>query len=114
MGVGHPADLNDGSHTLVVRFVAQVGDAADPPLAHLASDALQHGGLLHRVGQFGDDDVHLAPTDVFHIHPRLGDDALSAGVVGGADGIQLVTRTIIPVAINHPAGGKVGAGDDLH
>ena len=37
VGVGHAADLNDDPHALVVRLVAQVGDAAD-----FSSGLLQH------------------------------------------------------------------------
>ena len=69
---------------------------------------------MHRVGQFGDDDVGLPPADVLQVDPGLGDDAPSSRFVGGADGVYPFARNLLPEAIDHATGGKVGAGDDLH
>ena len=63
--VGHRValQLDDDAETVAVGFVAQVGDALDLLLAHQFGDALDHGGLVHLVGNFGDDDRFAVLAD---------------------------------------------------
>ncbi len=52
IGHGVALQLDHDAHTVAVGFVAQIGDAVDLLLAHQFGDALDHGGLVHLVGNF--------------------------------------------------------------
>ena len=51
-------DLDVDAHPVAVGLVAQVGDAVDPLLLDEVGDLLEQRGLVHLVGQLGDDDRH--------------------------------------------------------
>ena len=58
--VGVALDLDVDAHAVAVGLVAQVGDALDLLGADELGDLLEQGGLVHHVGQLGDDDRHAA------------------------------------------------------
>ena len=79
--------LDDHAKTVAVGFVAQIGDALDLLLAHQFGDALDHGGLVHLVGNFGDDDRFAILADGVDRDLAAHHDRAAAEVIGGADSL---------------------------
>jgi hypothetical protein len=52
-------------NSLLIGFVAQVGDLRDVFITHQVGDLLDELGLVHLIGEFGDDDGHLAHLERF-------------------------------------------------
>ena len=63
VGHGVALQLDDDAIALAVAFVAHVGNAFDPLLAHQLGDPLDHRGLVHLVGNLGDDDRFAVLAD---------------------------------------------------
>ena len=72
---------------VAVGFVAQVGDALDLLLAHQFGDALHHGGLVHLVGDFRDDDGFAILADGVDRDLAAHHDRAAAEMIGGADAL---------------------------
>ena len=74
---------------VAVGFVAQIGDALDLLVAHQFGDALDHRGLVHLVGNFGDDDGFAVLADGLDRRPcrasrsSRGRDDRPSGCPGG-------------------------------
>jgi hypothetical protein len=60
LGRGAALEFDDDAHALAVRFVAQVADLVQSPLARQLGDALDQGGLVELVGDLRDDDAESA------------------------------------------------------
>ena len=92
--------LDDDPHAVAVALVAEVRDALDPLFPHQFGDPFDQGGLVHLIGNLGDDD-HLT-----FLADRL-DARLAAHDDGAASADQRVSgaRTAHDLA----AGGKVRA-----
>ena len=87
--VGHGVALqfDDDAKTVAVGFVAQVGDALDLLLAHQFGDALDHGGLVHLEGNFGDDDRFAILADGVDRDLAAHHDRAAAEMIGRADAL---------------------------
>ena len=87
--VGHGVALqfDDDAETVAVGFVAQVGDALDLLLAHQFGDALDHGGLVHLEGNFGDDDRFAILADGVDRDLAAHHDRAAAEMIGRADAL---------------------------
>jgi hypothetical protein len=81
-----------------IRLVTEIADAVDPALPHQLGDALDQGGLVHHVGDLGDDDA-LPPLALFEIRSGAYGDLATSGLVGGADAVA---------ATDEPAGREIG------
>ena len=86
VGDGVALELDDDAHAVAVAFVADVGDALDPLVAHELGDLLDHRRLVHLVRNLGDDDRFALLADRLDMR-RLAahHDRAAPGLVGGAD-----------------------------
>ena len=85
VGHGLALELDHDAIAVAVGFVAQLGDAFDLLLAHQLGDALDHGGLVHLVRNFGDDDRFALLADGLDLDLAAHHDRAAAGVIGAAD-----------------------------
>ena len=93
-------------HAVAVGVVVDVGDALNALLLHQVGDALDKAGLVHLVGQLGDDNLGAAGLFVLlDLRPGPHGDAPPAGGVGGADAAA---------AHDNAPGGEVRPLDVLH
>ena len=90
--------------TVAVGFVAQIGDALDLLLAVQFGNARDHGGLVHLVGNFGDDDGFAVLADGVDRHLAAHHDRAAAEMIGRADALA---------AEDDAAGGKIRSGNDV-
>ena len=88
---------------IAVGFVAQIGDALDLLLAHQFGDALDHGGLVHLVGNFRDDDGFAVLADGVDRHLAAHHDRAAAEMIGRADALA---------PKDDAAGREIRPGDD--
>ncbi len=88
-------------YAVAVALVAQIGDAVDLLFAHQLGDALDHRGLVHLIGNFGDDDRLAFLADRLDRDLAAHDDRAAAGLVGAADA---------GAAENDAAGREIRAG----
>ena len=77
--------LDDHPHARTIGFVAQVGDLRDLLLPHQFGDLLDELGLVHLVGELGDDDGGLALLDGLGMRPGPHHDPAAARLVGLPD-----------------------------
>ena len=96
--------FDDDAQALAGGFVAQVRDALDLLLAHQFGDALDHGGLVHLVGNFGDDDRFAVLADGVDRDLAAHHDRAAAEVIGRADALA---------AEDDAAGRKIRSGNDV-
>ncbi len=97
--------LDHDAHAVAIGFVADVGDAFDRLVAHQIGDALDQLRLVDLVGNLVDDDLlAIALLHLLDLGPRAHLDAAAAGDVGLVDAAP---------AHDQPAGGEVGAGNQL-
>ena len=98
-------------HTPPIRFVAQVGDALNAPVAHQLGDALDEVAFVDLVGQFGDHDAVTGASHFFDVgagaHLEL---AAPLPVSLGNDVLALFLRP----PVDHAAGGKIRPLDKAH
>ena len=99
------AQFDDHAQTVLVRFVADLGDAFDAPFLHQLGDLLDHLRLVDLVGNLVDDDGFLAAAGVLHPRPGANVDAPAPGAVRLHDA---------GAAIDDGAGGEVRPLDVLH
>ena len=64
------AQLDHNAHAMPVRFVAQLANPLDPLVAHKLGDLFDEIGLVHLIGQFGDDQRLTLLLERFGMHPR--------------------------------------------
>ncbi len=89
---------------VAVGLVAQVGDALDLLFAHQVGDALDHGGLVHLVGNFRDDDRFTVLADGVDRHLAAHHDRAAT---------EMIRRTDALAAQNDAAGREIRAGNDV-
>jgi hypothetical protein len=97
-------EFDDDAHAVAVGLVADVGNALDALVAHGLGDALHHRGLVHLIGDLGDDERLALAPDLLHGDPAAHQDRAAPGVVGRADA---------GMAEDEAAGGEIGPGHDL-
>ena len=105
LGVGFLLQLHHDPHTMAVGLIVQVGDALDALLLHQIGDVLDHAGLVHHVGNFGDDDLVAAVLLFLNFGAAPQGDLAAAGGVGSADA---------GAAHDDAAGGEIRALDVIH
>ncbi len=112
MRVGVPLELDVDAHPVAIGLVAQVADPLDPLVLHQVRDLLEQAGLVHLVGQLGDDD--RGPVALDFLERDLGphDDPAPAMGVHLPDGVddlpfagQQVALALVPV--DRPPGREV-------
>ena len=96
------AGFEDEAHVLGA-FVADVGEDRDLLQLDEFGEALDQLGLLHLVGDFGDDDLPLAAAEVLDPPFRAEAEGAAAGAVGFGDALARFHEDA--------ARGEVGAGD---
>ncbi len=77
--------LYDYAHAVAIGFIAQVGNALDHLLAHQFGHALDHPGLVHLEGNFGDDDCLAILADLLDGTASAHGNAAAPGVKGFPD-----------------------------
>ena len=75
-------EFDDDAHAVAVALIAHVADVVDDLVVHQLGDALDQLGLVHLVGNLGDDDRLLFLGQVFDGHLGAHHEAAAAGVVG--------------------------------
>ena len=75
-------ELDDDAHAVAVALVAHVADVVDDLVVDQLGDALDELGLVHLVGNLGDDDRLLFLGQVFQGRPGAHQEAAAAGLVG--------------------------------
>ena len=105
LGGGVAAELDDDADAEAVALVLDVRDAFDAAVAGELGDALDHGRLVHLVGDFGDDDGGAAAAHLLDAGAGADDHRAAALVVGLAGA---------GAAEDQAAGGEVGGGDVVH
>src|SRR6185312_15996223 len=103
VALGVALELDHHAISIAVGLVAQVGDAVDLLVAHQFGDALDHGRLVHLVGNFSDDDRFAFLAYSLERNFAAHDDRAAANGVRATDA---------GTAENDAAGRKVGTGDD--
>ena len=61
LGFGAALEFDDDAHAVAIALVADVGDVFDDLVVHQFGDALDQAGLVHLVGNLGDDDGFACP-----------------------------------------------------
>ena len=79
-----PLQFDDDAHAGAVALIAQVGDAFDLLIAYEVGDLLDEDGLVHLVGELGDDDAHAAADRLFEAGAGVHGDAAVAFAVSQA------------------------------
>ncbi len=97
--------LDHHAIALAVRFIAQRGNAGDLLVAPQLADALDHRGLVHLVGNFGDDDRLAIAAQRLHLDLPAHDNRAAA---------QMVSQANALAAKNNAASREVRPGDDLN
>ena len=85
LGLRAALELDDDRDAAPVGLVAQVGDGVKAPVAHEFGDALDEGGLVHLIGQFGDDDAVPVAAHFLDVRHPAHDHAPLALAVGRLD-----------------------------
>ncbi len=105
--VGHRVTLQFDYHAqaVTIGFVTQIGDALDLLLAHQITDPRDHGGLVHLVGNFGDDDRFAVLADRVDLDLPAHHDRAAAEMIGRANALT---------SEDDAAGRKIRTGNDAH
>ena len=98
------SQLDHHAQAVLVRFVADLGDALDALFLHQFGDLLDHARLVDLVGQFLDDDHIAVAVALLHVGASANVDAASPGSIRPDDS---------SAAIDDGASGKVRAADVL-
>ncbi len=80
--LGAALELDDDAHAVAVALVAHVADVVDDLFVDQLGDALDELGLVHLVGNLGDDDGLLFLGQVLGGHAGAHHEAAAAGLVG--------------------------------
>ena len=116
--VGVALELDVDAHPVAVGLVAQVADPVDPLVLDQLRDLLEQAGLVHLVGQLGDDDRDPVALDVLerdlgaHDHPAA---AVGVHQPDGVDRLPLPAQQValLLVAEDRPPSREVRSGDVL-
>ena len=100
-----PVQLQHHPDALPVGLVPQVRDAVQMAALRALGDGLDEGGLVHHVGDLGDDDGLPAPSAVLDVRAAPDDDLPPSGLVGVHDAVP---------SQDDPAGGEVRTGQEGH
>jgi len=106
------ADIDHDAHSAPVAFVADVGDAYNLFVTRQFSDALNQGGLVHFVGQLGDDDVRLAALAFFDVCFGLYRDLAAPGGIHGLD--RIAAFHFLVISEGDAPGWEIRTLDELH
>src|SRR5947209_7454950 len=98
-------DFDDDAHAFAVGFVADIADAVELLGLDQLRDGLDEPGLIHLIGDFGDDDVFAVLAGIFDGGLGAHGEAAAAFLVGLLDAFAAGDET---------SGGEIGAGDELH
>jgi hypothetical protein len=100
-------ELDDEPDPVAVRLVPHLGDALDALLAHQLAELGVHAGLVHLVGDLGDDDLLTLPLarDLLDVEPRSHHDRPAPGA------LRLVDAR---APVDEAGRREVGAGDEAH
>ena len=98
--LGVAPKLDHDAHAFAVRFVAQIGDAVDAPLADELRDALEQRRLVDHEGDLGHDDPRAA-LRFLEARARTHGEEPPTGRVGGANSLAL-PQIIAPVGKSGP------------
>ena len=104
VALGVALELDHHAVAVAVGLVAQIGDAVDFLLAHQFGDALDHGRLVHLIGDLGDDDRLALLADGLEADLAAHHHRAAPGVIGAVDA---------GAAENDAAGREIGARHDL-
>ena len=103
--VGVLAHIDDDAHSLAVGLIVQVADALDPLFLHEVCDVLDQAGLVHHVGDLGDDDLGAAVLLLLNGGAAAQGDLAAAGGIGSTDAAA---------AHDDAGGGEIRALDVFH
>ncbi len=106
--LGGLAQLDHNPHSLAIRFIPQVGDALQLLLPHQLGNALDQGGFVGHVGQFGDNDPAAAALHLLQVGPGLDIHPATPGAVGAHKAF------VVTGVDDHPAGGEIRPLDEAH
>src|SRR5215469_7006902 len=67
--------FNQHTHPMAVRLVTYLGDTIDLLVTSQFCDLLDQVGLIHLVGQFGDDDAQATSLRFFDLYTSTYNDA---------------------------------------
>ena len=81
-------ELDHDAIAVAVGFVAQRRDALDLLLAPQLADALDHRGLVHLIGNLGDDDRLAVAAQRLDRDLAAHHDRAAAEMIGGADALR--------------------------
>ena len=113
--VGVALDLDVDAHPVAIRLVAEVADALDPLVLDQVGDLLEQAGLVHLVGQLGDDDRDPVALGLLERDLGAHDDPAAAVGVHLADRVDRLPlpgeRVALPLeAVDRAAGREVRPG----
>ena len=74
--------FDDDAHAVAVRFIAQIGNALDAFFTHEIGHFFDEAGLVHLIGNFGDDDGFTILADLLNRRPRPHDHRTTTGMIG--------------------------------
>ena len=97
-------ELNHDAHTAPVRFVTQVADITQPPIASQLCNSLKQGGLVELVGDFGDDDAVAVDAHFLDMGQTAQDQPAAPGAVGLVNTFR---------SHDNATGGEIRTGDML-
>ena len=105
LGVRIPLEIDDDpALVLAAGVVVDVGDVLDAVVLHGVGDGGDDRLADDAVGDLIDDDLRAPVLERLGVHLGLKGQAAAAGLVAVDDAVE---------AADDPAGGEVGAGDDL-
>ena len=98
-------DLDDDTHSVLVRFIVDIGDAFDLLVLHAVRDLYDQPFLVDLIRDLIDDDHHFTVGFLLEVRPRSDPDLSAAG---------LVCRDYAAQTVDDTSGWEVGSLDELH
>ncbi|SPU80184.1 Uncharacterised protein [Brucella suis] len=105
IGHGIALQLHHDAIAFTVRFIAQIGNAINALVAHQFGHLLDHRGLVHLIGNLGDDNGLTVATHRLDCGAPAHDDRAAPGRIGGIDAVA---------AQNDTARREIGTGNQFH
>ena len=79
VGIGLALQLDHHPRAVAIEFVAHLGDALDPALAHQLADPLEHAALVDLIGHLADDDRVAVLAHLLDVGAAAHEQAAAAG-----------------------------------